>query len=113
MSSTDKIKGKANEAIGNVKQGVGRVVGSPSLEAEGIAQERLGEAQQIAGDVKDKIRDALDRDKVDTLAEKAKGYANQASGSVKEKIGRAVGNRDLEAEGVAQKAKGRAQTSRD
>ena len=41
-STTDKIKGVANEAAGNVKQAVGRALDKPALEAEGIIQERKG-----------------------------------------------------------------------
>ena len=59
MSSTgDKIKGLANEAAGNVKQGVGKVTGDTSLQAKGKAQELKGEAQQTVGDVKDAAKDA-------------------------------------------------------
>ncbi|WP_238183290.1 CsbD family protein, partial [Methylobacterium trifolii] len=38
-STTDKIKGLANEAAGNVKQGIGNVTGNDKLVAEGKAQE--------------------------------------------------------------------------
>lgn len=38
--------GLANEAIGNVKQGLGNLTGSESLRESGMAQERRGEAQQ-------------------------------------------------------------------
>ena len=34
-STTDKIKGAANQAAGAVKQGVGEAVGNPNLEVEG------------------------------------------------------------------------------
>lgn len=37
-STKDKIKGYANEAMGNVKQAVGKAIDSESLEAEGVAQ---------------------------------------------------------------------------
>lgn len=54
MSSTgDKASGLANEAIGNIKQGVGKLVGSEKLQAEGKVQEIKGEAQQAMGDAKD------------------------------------------------------------
>jgi uncharacterized protein YjbJ (UPF0337 family) len=59
-STTDKIKGLANEAVGNVKQGIGNVTGDAKLQAEGVAQETKGEAQQAAGKVKDGIHDAAD-----------------------------------------------------
>ena len=59
-STTDKIKGLANEAAGNVKQGVGNVTGDTKLQAEGKAQELKGDAQQAAGKVKDGVKDAAD-----------------------------------------------------
>lgn len=66
-STTDKIKGLANEAAGNVKQAVGRATDNRKLEAEGVVQERKGEAQQAVGKAKDAVKDAADRvkDRVD------------------------------------------------
>ncbi len=59
MSSTgDKIKGLANEAMGNVKQAVGKATGNERLTAEGVVQERKGEAQQMVGKAKDAVKDA-------------------------------------------------------
>lgn len=54
-STTDKVKGMANEAVGNVKQGVGNATGSDKMQAEGKLQERKGEAQQTVGKVKDAV----------------------------------------------------------
>ncbi len=59
-STTDKIKGMANEAAGNVKQAVGRATGNERLEADGLVQERKGEAQQALGKTKEAIKDAAD-----------------------------------------------------
>lgn len=62
MSSTsDKIKGLANEAAGNVKQVIGKAIDKPELEIEGKAQERKGEAQQAIGKGKDALKKAVDR----------------------------------------------------
>jgi len=56
MSGTsDKIKGLANEAIGNVKQGVGKATGNDELQVKGVIQEKKGEAQQAIGKVKDAV----------------------------------------------------------
>jgi uncharacterized protein YjbJ (UPF0337 family) len=55
----DKAKGLANEAAGNVKQGIGKVTGNERLRGEGIAQERKGEAQQVAGKVKGALGDKI------------------------------------------------------
>ena len=61
MSSTgDKVKGMANETVGNVKQGVGKATDNPKLQAEGKVQERKGEAQQAVGKAKDAIKKGVD-----------------------------------------------------
>ncbi|MFJ2365132.1 CsbD family protein [Pseudomonas sp. NPDC087697] len=62
MSSTgDKVKGLANEAVGNVKQGVGKATDNPKLRAEGKLQEKKGEAQQALGKAKDAIKKTIDK----------------------------------------------------
>ena len=59
MSSTsDKVKGVANEAVGNIKQGVGKVTGNDKLRAEGVIQERKGEVQKAVGAPKDAVKKA-------------------------------------------------------
>ncbi|BCX70140.1 MULTISPECIES: CsbD family protein [Pseudomonas] len=60
-STSDKVKGMANEAAGNVKQGVGKATNNPNLQAEGKAQERKGEAQQAIGKAKDAIKKGVDK----------------------------------------------------
>ena len=52
-SLTDKAKDYANQVAGNVKQGVGKAVGSDKLKASGTAQEIKGEAQVGLGKIKD------------------------------------------------------------
>ncbi|MHC6226783.1 CsbD family protein [Pseudomonas sp. X10] len=57
MSGTkDKVKGVANEAVGNIKQGVGKATDNDKLRAEGKAQELKGEVQQAVGKVKDAVK---------------------------------------------------------
>jgi uncharacterized protein YjbJ (UPF0337 family) len=65
--TTDKIKGLANEAAGNVKQGVGKVTGDEKLQAEGKLQELKGEGQKAVGDAKNTVKDAANKvaDKAD------------------------------------------------
>ncbi len=59
MSGTsDKITGAANEAIGKVKQGVGAMVGSDEMKAQGAAQEQKGHAQAALGNAKDVASEA-------------------------------------------------------
>jgi len=62
MSSTgDKVKGMANEAVGNVKQGVGKATDNDKLRAEGKAQELKGEGQQAVGNAKDAVKKGVDK----------------------------------------------------
>ncbi|KPB70380.1 CsbD family protein [Pseudomonas cannabina] len=62
MSSTsDKIKGMANEAVGNVKQAVGKATDNTKLQGEGKAQELKGEGQQAKGEVKDAVKKGIDK----------------------------------------------------
>jgi uncharacterized protein YjbJ (UPF0337 family) len=60
-STTDKIEGLANEAVGNVKQAAGKATGNDKLVAEGKAQELKGEAQKTVGDVKDGAKSVADK----------------------------------------------------
>ena len=60
-STTDKIKGYANQAAGKAKQGVGKVTGDDKMRAEGAAQEVKGDAQKTVGKVKGAIKDAADK----------------------------------------------------
>ncbi len=59
-STTDKIKGYANEAAGNAKQAAGKILDNPKLKVEGIVQERKGEAQQAVGKAKDAVKKVVD-----------------------------------------------------
>ena len=62
MSSTgDKVKGMANEAVGNVKQGVGKATDNDKMRAEGKIQEKKGEAQQAVGNAKDAVKKGVDK----------------------------------------------------
>jgi uncharacterized protein YjbJ (UPF0337 family) len=58
---TDKIKGASNEAIGAAKEGAGKVIGNPSLEAEGAVQKLKGEAQQAVGEAKEALKKVVDK----------------------------------------------------
>ena len=62
MSSTgDKVKGMANEAVGNIKQGVGKATDNTELEVKGKIQEKKGEAQQAVGNAKDAVKKGVDK----------------------------------------------------
>jgi uncharacterized protein YjbJ (UPF0337 family) len=60
-STSDKITGIANEAVGNLKQGVGKAVGSDKMRAEGAAQEAKGTAQKTVGDAKAAVKDGANK----------------------------------------------------
>ncbi len=60
-STTDKIKGATNEAVGKAKQGIGSATGSDKLQAEGAAQELKGKAQGTVGDAKGAVKSATDK----------------------------------------------------
>ncbi|MCF4994386.1 CsbD family protein [Pseudomonas syringae] len=60
-STSDKVKGMANEAAGNVKQGVGKAVDNDKMRAEGVVQEKKGEAQQAVGKAKDAVKKGVDK----------------------------------------------------
>jgi uncharacterized protein YjbJ (UPF0337 family) len=55
--SKENIKGKFNEAKGDIKQAVGRATDNPSLINEGTADKVKGKAQQVVGHAKDAVRD--------------------------------------------------------
>jgi uncharacterized protein YjbJ (UPF0337 family) len=57
-STTDKIKGNANKAIGKVKQGIGDATDDPALKGEGKVQETKGDLQKTVGKTKDAIKKA-------------------------------------------------------
>ncbi|CRM62115.1 MULTISPECIES: CsbD family protein [Pseudomonas] len=59
-STSDKVKGMANEAVGNVKQGVGKATDNDKLRTEGVIQEKKGEAQQAVGKTKDAVKKATE-----------------------------------------------------
>jgi uncharacterized protein YjbJ (UPF0337 family) len=59
-STTDKIKGMANEAAGNVRQAAGKAMDDPEMQVKGAAQERKGEAQQAVGKGKDAVKKIVD-----------------------------------------------------
>ena len=57
-STADKAKGLANEAVGNIKQGLCKATDNDKMRAEGVVQEKKGEAQQAVGKTKDAVKKA-------------------------------------------------------
>ena len=60
-STTDKIKGMKDQAVGAVKQGIGKVTGSDDMKIKGAAQQIKGKAEVASGKVKDAVKDAVAR----------------------------------------------------
>ena len=60
-STTDKIKGAANEAIGKAKQGLGEATGSDKLKGEGHIQEAKGHGQHAVAHAKDAAKEAINK----------------------------------------------------
>ena len=60
-STTDKIKGTANEAAGKAKQGLGDAVDSDRMKGEGAAQELKGKGQNALGDAKQDAKDVANK----------------------------------------------------
>jgi uncharacterized protein YjbJ (UPF0337 family) len=55
--SDSTVKGKYDEVVGKVKQGVGEAVGNHNLANEGTAQQVKGHAEQTWGTVKEAVAD--------------------------------------------------------
>jgi uncharacterized protein YjbJ (UPF0337 family) len=51
-STTDHIEGDAKIASGSVKEGLGKVVRSPNLQAKGNAEKTEGRVQKKVGEIK-------------------------------------------------------------
>ena len=57
----DQVKGRIEQAKGEIKKGVGEAVGNDRLRGEGKADELAGKAQAGYGDAKEKAKDVIDR----------------------------------------------------
>jgi uncharacterized protein YjbJ (UPF0337 family) len=58
----EHVKGAADKVKGAVKDTVGKVTGDSKMRAEGKVDKAKGSAHNVAGDVKDAARDAMDKD---------------------------------------------------
>ena len=59
-STTDKIKGVTNEAIGKAKQGIGNATGNDKMKVDGAVQEAKGDVQKAVGNAKDAVKKVID-----------------------------------------------------
>ena len=60
-STTDKIKGMANEAAGKVRRAAGDAIDDPEMEVDGAGQEAKGKLQQAKGEAKETVKKVVDR----------------------------------------------------
>lgn len=88
----ERAKGMIDEAVGNVKQGIGNLTGNERLEAEGRAQELGGEARQETAKGVGRL----------------KGAAEEVGGNIKKAAGDLLDNEQMQAEGEAKRLKGQA-----
>ena len=56
----DKLKGKAKEAMGSVREKAGEMTGNEEMEAEGKAQKAEGKLEGLKGDAKGKAKELID-----------------------------------------------------
>lgn len=63
--SDERLKGKAEEIKGDLKQRVGGATKDRSLEGEGALDESKGKLRQAAADVKEKVKGAFKKAKED------------------------------------------------
>ncbi len=77
---------RMNEMKGNVKHGVGKVVGDREMQAEGASERNSARASR-----------------------KVKGAGNSVKGRVKEGVGKMTGDESMRASGIDDRMKGKAQ----
>lgn len=53
----EHIKGAADKAMGAIKDAAGKVTGDKELQSEGKLDKAKGDAHNVAGNVKDAVRD--------------------------------------------------------
>ena len=58
---TDRIMGIGHQIKGALIQELGRLVGNPKLQADGVAERQAGKQQNVAGGDRDLAREAVER----------------------------------------------------
>jgi uncharacterized protein YjbJ (UPF0337 family) len=57
----DQIKGKAKDIGGKIQEEAGKLVGSSEQQAKGLGKQVEGKVQEKAGDLKENVKDSIDR----------------------------------------------------
>ena len=61
MADNDRVKGKADQGMGSVKEMAGKATGNERLQSEGMTQKTKGKVEDTAGRAKDKAKDIADK----------------------------------------------------
>lgn len=80
----EKLDAKLDQVTGSAKELAGKVLGDKGLEAEGLVDNLVGKAKEVAADVKEGLDGALEQAK--DLATDAKDAAEGALNSLKDKF---------------------------
>jgi uncharacterized protein YjbJ (UPF0337 family) len=83
-------EGAAEEIGGKLKKGFGKLIGDEQMEAEGLAKELKGEAQQ------EEVK----------AEERTTGKIEEVTGAIKNRVGKLIDNEQMAAEGRARELKG-------
>jgi uncharacterized protein YjbJ (UPF0337 family) len=67
--NTDHIRGAADKVKGTIADAAGKVTGDAKWQAEGKFDKAKGAVRSAIGDVKDAVRDAIDRNAEDARLE--------------------------------------------
>ncbi|EJE51044.1 hypothetical protein PMI14_04375 [Acidovorax sp. CF316] len=57
----DQVAGRATDIKGQVKEAAGKLVDSPKLQGEGLADQAVGKTQAQVGDAKEAVKKAIDK----------------------------------------------------
>ena len=57
----DQVKGRVEEAKGQIKETAGKVVGNERLKTEGQVDQASGKLQKGYGDTKEKVKEGIDK----------------------------------------------------
>ena len=74
----EEVKGKADQGIGQAKEALGKITGSPDMQAEGVNQQVRGKARAGVGKVRDAAGSIADDvvNKADNLINRAGNTRN-------------------------------------
>ncbi len=57
----DQVKGAMKDAAGKVQEKTGAIIGSEKQQTKGLVKQVEGNAQKAVGDVKEAVKDAVNR----------------------------------------------------